>query len=668
VPLFFAIENKNAKQRFILGYIFGIVFFSGILYWLLNVTGPGTVVLIIYLAIFPALFCLLCPSPTMHHSLRSGAGHVVFVPAAWVFTEYIRAHLFSGFPWALLGYSQSLNLPVIQISDITGVYGVSFLVVLVNFGIYFALKKMKGRFYVLFIIFILFSMTVWYGQKRIRQIYPPADIKVAVIQGNIPQAMKWDPRYRNSIINKYSVLTKEALKEKPELVVWPETSIPGYLNETDLKKKVTGLARSGKVNLLIGALKESKSGAYNSAVLFSPLGEIMESYDKIHLVPFGEFLPLEDKLFAIRRFVDKPIGNFARGKEFTVFKLKSEEMFRDSGKIRKNTRFQAFSVLICFEDIFPGLSRNFVKRGARFLVNMTNDAWFGKTSAPYQHVEFSVFRAAENKVPVLRAANTGVSCIIDRNGRIVKSVGPGEGETFVDGYVTASITPGIIRTVYTRFGDVFSWICIIIVFIGLTIRHCERPRAKRGEAKQSHFIILFLMALILVAPSTTLAKGETYYRGNFRFKLPFSRKYDYNNIRVKRVIDGDTVELENRERVRLIGIDTPETRYGSKLARDARRTKQEYETIIAMGKRAAAFTKSLVEGKNVRLEFDAEKRDRYGRTLAYVYLPDGKMLNAEILKAGYAHVYTFQPNVKHVDLFLEMQREAKENERGLWGK
>lgn len=154
----------------------------------------------------------------------------------------------------------------------------------------------------------------------------------------------------------------------------------------------------------------------------------------------------------------------------------------------------------------------------------------------------------------------------------------------------------------------------------------------------------------------------------FLFNLPFFKKTDYNNIAVIRTIDGDTIELADRERVRFIGIDTPESRLNNKLRRDATRTKRDYNTIIAMGKRASAFTKSLVEGKKVRLEFDVEKRDKYGRLLAYVYLPDGRMLNAELLKEGYAQVYTFPPNVKYVDLFLKLQEEARENNRGFWSE
>jgi len=189
----------------------------------------------------------------------------------------------------------------------------------------------------------------------------------------------------------------------------------------------------------------------------------------------------------------------------------------------------------------------------------------------------------------------------------------------------------------------------------------------RNKYRKTAFLLLIL-ALGFCYTAVVFSGGETYPAGEFKFRFPFGRKYDYNNIRVAEVIDGDTVRLENRERVRLIGIDTPEASYNQKLERDAKRTKKDYDTIIKMGKKAAAFTTSLAEGKRVRLEFDVEKKDKYGRLLAYVYLPDGKMLNAELLKEGYAQIYTFPPNVKYADMFLRLQEEARKTKKGFWGK
>lgn len=183
---------------------------------------------------------------------------------------------------------------------------------------------------------------------------------------------------------------------------------------------------------------------------------------------------------------------------------------------------------------------------------------------------------------------------------------------------------------------------------------------------EKRFIFSAALATCLILLFAGFAYGEIYYRGKIKFPSLFGKKYDYNNILVTKVIDGDTVELENKERVRFIGIDTPEIWESDKLERDIKRTKKDKETIIRMGKAASLFTKSLVGGKRVRLEFDVEKKDRYGRLLAYVYLPDGKMLNAELLREGYAQIYTFPPNVKYIEMFRKLQEEAREQNRGLW--
>ncbi len=186
------------------------------------------------------------------------------------------------------------------------------------------------------------------------------------------------------------------------------------------------------------------------------------------------------------------------------------------------------------------------------------------------------------------------------------------------------------------------------------------------KIKNKKVLLLLSVSFFLIAAMRACEAGETHVGSKFKFSLPFGKKQDYNNILVKRVIDGDTIELADGERVRLIGIDTPEAYYSAKLERDSKRTGRDIETIISMGKKASAITKTLVEGKKVRLEFDAEKRDRYGRLLAYVYLPDGAMLNAELVKNGYAQVYTFTPNVKYADKFIRLQRYARDNNLGFW--
>ena len=644
VPLFFSLEKNNIKERFLKGYIFGFVFFCGTLYWLFGITVPGTIAGVLYLSIAPAIFTSIC-------RYRNAMQYAVITPAAWVLSEYLRAHIFTGFPWVLLGYSQSFNLSVIQIADVTGVYGVSFLIVLVNIGIYFTLKKTPNRFYVLFFIFIIFVITSSYGYNRMRLQYPSQELKISAIQGNIPQEDKWDPANKQSIFRKYKTLTLDAIKkDKSNFILWPETAVVGFLEDDNfLRKGVEAIAKEKNVYILTGTLREKKEGFYNSATLVSDEGKLVDSYDKIHLVPFGEFIPFGRGLSWIRNIIDRPIGEFERGNDFKVFQFRLVDIVKSSKGIQKTTEFFRFSVLICYEDIFPELSRKFVQNGARFLVNITNDAWFGKTSAPYQHMQGSIFRAIENRVPVVRAANTGVSCIIDHRGKVLKMVNNNGKEIFVDGYVSGVIKTTSGKTIYTRFGDVFAWICIFIVLAGFILQ----------KIKSKSLIILIV---IILSSQYSYAEGEIHYRGKLDFTLPLPNRYDY----VTRVIDGDTIDLRKIGRVRLLGIDTPESRINPKLERDAKRTGEDINTIIKMGKKATEVTRSLVLGKKVKVEFDVEKKDRYGRWLAYIYLPDERMLNAELVKEGYAQVYTFPPNVKYTDRFLELQREAREKEKGFW--
>ena len=279
VPLFFALEDIKFLQRFFIGYIYGIVFFSGIIWWLFRVTVPGAIVLIFLLSLAPAIFASLA------RYSKYDVEYAPYIACAWVATEFLRTHLFTGFPWALLGYSQSSNLPVIQIADVTGVYGVSFLIILVNFSLYLLLRKAPGKFYLFFVMLAIFQLVMMYGRNSLNQTVPPGyGLKVAAIQGNIPQGEKWDPRYRDSIIEKYQALTQEALKDNPMLVVWPETALPGYLEDKDLKGQMSDFVKFSGINLLTGTLREEDSSRMcNEFSNVSAAFGFMEPSKKSHL-------------------------------------------------------------------------------------------------------------------------------------------------------------------------------------------------------------------------------------------------------------------------------------------------------------------------------------------------------------------------------------------------
>jgi len=474
VPLFFALEDKNSFQRFLIGYLTGIIFFCGVIWWLCHVSILGLVLLILYLAIYFGIFGLFIRS-----YLLSTTYSLFFIPSFWILLEYLRSHLFTGFGWALLGYSQYLNLTLIQISDITGIWGVSFFMMMTNTVIYELIKDFRLVFavhrlpkseviatrYTLYakrylLVFILFIVIWGYGVFRLGQYTnDKPKLKVSVIQGNIPQEIKWEKEAGKFILDRYLDLTLKAAEDHPDLIIWPEAAYPKVLIYTDKKDRliVEDFVEEKKIPLLLGVVIREDRRYFNSAVLIEPDKRAPQRYDKLHLVPFGEYIPLK-KIF---RFLETvyPIGDFTPGKDYTLFSLTSKELDVSESK---------FSVLICFEDIFPEISRRFVKKGADFLVVITNDAWFGKSSAPYQHLQASVFRAIENRRYLVRAANTGVSCFITPKGEIISKVSKNKEDIFISGYRTEEV---LLKkrnlTLYTRFGDYFIPLCLIIFGCGI---------------------------------------------------------------------------------------------------------------------------------------------------------------------------------------------------------
>lgn len=281
-------------------------------------------------------------------------------------------------------------------------------------------------------------------------------LKAAIIQGNIEQDRKWEPQYQEEVFKIYTDLTMEANSNKPNLMVWPEASTPFYFqSDITYRNLLLDLVSEVSSYLLFGSpayeytgeeLKVDNIKMYNSAYLASPKRVILSKYDKIHLVPFGEYVPFRRLLFFVYKMVEG-IGEFYGGNEYTVMEI-------PGGK---------FGVLICFEAIFPDLSRKFVKKGAEFLVNITNDAWFGVSAAPYQHISMAVFRAIENRVFVIRSANTGISTFITPIGEIINPT-----RLFERKYLIGEIVPMKDSiTFYTKYGDVFAYSCVLITLFAI---------------------------------------------------------------------------------------------------------------------------------------------------------------------------------------------------------
>jgi apolipoprotein N-acyltransferase len=457
VPLFYSIEGKGLYVSFKLGFLTGFVSFLGILYWIVvavhtygNVpfilSGLILLLLVIYLSLFTGAFTFL----TRLIRTRSGIQTILFTPILWVALEYLRSFLLTGFPWAYLGHTQYLNLPFIQMADITGVYGLSFVILSVNASLYWVLHQWPKRTFpfkeVGITVLILLSFLI-YGYIKIkhvdREIIKSPPLKVALVQGNIDQSIKWDESFQLQTLKIYRRLSMRVMEDKPDLIIWPETATPFFFQEAkEYQPIVLEIPEKTNAFLLFGTpfykIEKGKVNYYNSAFLVSPSKKLIGKYDKIHLVPFGEYIPLRKLLFFIESSIGEGIGNFKPGKEIVNLSL-------PQGK---------FGVLICFEIIFPDLCRRFVKDGADFLVTLTNDAWFGRTSAPYQHLSVATFRAIENRVFIARVANTGISAFIDSKGKIVD-----QGGIFTEEAMNGTIRLSKNKTFYTLYGDVFAWIC-----------------------------------------------------------------------------------------------------------------------------------------------------------------------------------------------------------------
>ncbi|MGD0917738.1 MAG: apolipoprotein N-acyltransferase [Thermodesulfobacteriota bacterium] len=474
VPLFYSIESRELCYSFKLGFLTGVISFLGILYWIIvavhtygNVplipSGLILLLLVMYLSLFIGAFTFL----TQLIQIRSGLSSFFFTPFLWVTLEYLRSFLLTGFPWANLGHSQYLNLPFIQMADITGVYGLSFVILLVNATLFWVLHQWPKRHFpfceVTLTAFILLGFLIYgYGKMRAidRQVLRQPILKVGLVQGNIDQSIKWDESFQRETLEIYERLSFKVAEGRPDLIIWPETATPFFFQDaTEYQPLVLNIPKRADTFLLFGSpsyqIGKGKINHYNSAYLVSPSREMVGRYDKIHLVPFGEYVPLGDYLSL--GSLGEGIGDFKSGKGIFNFSMPQGQ----------------FGVLICFEIIFPNLCRRFVKNGADFLVTITNDAWFGRTSAPYQHFAIATFRAVENRVFIARAANTGISGFIDPKGKTVK-----EGRIFTEEAMNGTIHLMKSRTFYTVYGDVFAWICtgFSIFLLGYA---CLQKRSKK---------------------------------------------------------------------------------------------------------------------------------------------------------------------------------------------
>jgi len=475
VPLLVSTAETSPAKGFLLGMITGTLFHLGLIYWVtVSMITYGRLpfaVSLLVLFLFAFVLGIFIAVPVglgcyIRKYLRLSLP--ITLPFLWTAAEYVKSWILTGFPWENLGYSQFRTLPVIQIADITGVYGITFLIVFTN-GVLFSLasgcfRKQKIRWKEISALVLLLAVTLLYGQARLNRVDKENDppVKISLVQPNIPQNVKWNPDYRKKTLQKLETLSLKSTDQKPDLIIWPESATPFFFQSAGPHKKmVETIVRQASTHLLFGSPSYEKipghTRLFNSAFLVTPDNRIQGKYNKIHLVPYGEYIPLKP-LFP---FLDKMvagIGDFSSGNM-----IKNLEIPRS-----------AFAVIICYEIIFPDLVRKFVRNGAGFIVNITNDAWFGRTSAPYQHLSMSALRAVENRRYVVRAANTGISAFIAPSGKIFKQT-----DIFTDDSITAMIHKRTNLTLYTRYGDLFALFCTAAALLFVFSAGRQKKRKKQ---------------------------------------------------------------------------------------------------------------------------------------------------------------------------------------------
>lgn len=457
VPLFLALRKAASfGQGLILGFITGIVSYIGIIYWIAYVIvnygylplHVGIILMLLlgcYLSIYVALF----------------AGGIVYfrekipvclvAPVLWICFEYLKSILITGFPWENLGYSQYLNTYLIQCADIAGVYGLSFLIVLVNATIYDVIHERSMKEYAAATaVFLILTGVYIYGIYRLDQVnkmmQKSPDMEVSLIQGNIDQSIKWNEHYQRETVDLYERLSLENKPSSEGMIIWPETAVPFNFEERNyLRDQVINLSKMAKSWLIFGSVSsEPKSNGqdyFNSAYLLSSSGEIKGKYNKVHLVPYGEYVPLRNIFPFINGFTEG-IGDFGIGDGYYPLSMNDKKI----------------GVLICYEGILPFAARMYKKGDAELLVNITNDAWFGATSAPFQHFSMTIFRAVETRLYLVRSANTGISGIIDPGGRIIAKT-----KIFQKDALKGKVKFMKMPTFYAQYGDVLVAVSFILI-------------------------------------------------------------------------------------------------------------------------------------------------------------------------------------------------------------
>ncbi len=532
-------SGSNSKRRWrrdlLLGYVAGLAFFWTVFFWLRTVTVPGLILVGAYMAIYFALWSWICgllrPSlrppakaaafraPAVAAALSRRAGdsfadateqggygaglpsdsplrrspwlrstnnlRLAFLLAAvWVALEWERSLFLSGWGWNTLGTALHGQLAIIQIVEFTGIAGLSFLVAFTNvillatarrFILETQVRPMRPH-YDLTLTMAAIVGVLGFGLRSLQVQRPSKPLNVALVQPNIPREEKFNAALAQKTFDQLTRLSAPALgaSSRPDLLIWPESSMPGPVLQDELSYRfVMDFSASAKTDLLLGTIDLDQSGDYNAALLVSDAGQRVQVYRKVHLVPFGEYVPGRKTLPLLARIVgDQVPSDFSFGKEHTVFQL-----MNDKARI---------APLICFEDTIGDLARQFVLGGANLLANVTNDGWFLRSAGSQQHLANAVFRCVETRLPMVRAANTGVTCFINEFGRITQVLVDEHGSQFTEGALTGevSVPTGHELTFYVRHGELFAQGCVGVALLTVAILSLRLFRRKRIPAEQ----------------------------------------------------------------------------------------------------------------------------------------------------------------------------------------
>jgi apolipoprotein N-acyltransferase len=452
------ISKLSGRDVFKAAYFYAFMANLFQLYWIAVVTPPGMVTAIFILSLYPAV---VLSAFTVIYRYRKILG-LIALPFLWIGMEYFRSLTQFAFPWTDLAYSQGYYLTFIQSVSVIGSYGLSFAVVLFNIFIWQAISKSNRlehrvsagiAFPALAIILYLYGWVVFppYPEK--------GDIQVSLLQGNVDLATKWLPQTRDRNFELYDSLSHEVAGDSADLIIWPETAAPCYPRaERRYRQMLSSIVSSTGTKHLIGALDvlyvQGKEKTYNAAFQFLPDGRVDGVYHKVNLVPFSEHVPYQEHLRFLSRDYLARYLDFIKTRKVQWW----SDFYPGDSIVLFDVGNSSYSVLICFESAFPDYVRESLLKGAEFVVNITNDTWFGRSPGPYQHMRMAVFRAVENRVWVARCANSGITAVIDPYGREIDRAG-----LYVRDIVSADIYPLEEYSVFTKVGPIVGLISALIM-------------------------------------------------------------------------------------------------------------------------------------------------------------------------------------------------------------